>query len=173
MISRRLKLEDIRIVSPCPALWSEMNGTDRIRHCNICGKNVFNISEMSRAEARTLINKEKQFCARIFVRKDGSVMTSDCPVGLRSIHKLMVKRLTAVAALAIGLIGTITVAMDRRLSNAIAEKMIPQSLIDSSVEEMIPHPPTFIMGKVAVRPHVEKIELREFTGSVVSTNSSE
>jgi hypothetical protein len=171
MLSPRLKLEDIRIASPCPALWSEMNGNDRVRNCNICGKNVFNISKMTRAEAKTLINKEKQFCARIFVRKDGSVMTSDCPVGLRSIHKLVVKRLTAIVALVIGLIGTITVAMDQRLSNAIAEKMIPQSLIDASTEQMVPSegPPT--MGKAVFRSDQEEFELRSTTGVVIANRT--
>ena len=37
-------LIDLRIASPCPAEWSKMTGTDRVRHCSECDLKVYNFS---------------------------------------------------------------------------------------------------------------------------------
>src|SRR5688500_9147389 len=65
-------LDNIRIASPCSADWSKMTGDERTRHCGDCKKNVYNLSEMTRDEAETLIlAKEGRLCVRYFQRKDG------------------------------------------------------------------------------------------------------
>jgi hypothetical protein len=75
-------LENIRIASPCRADWNEMTGDDRTRTCATCAKQVFNLSEMTRAEAEAVIaEKHGNLCARYYQRADGTIMLADCTVG--------------------------------------------------------------------------------------------
>ncbi len=73
----------IKIASPCPARWEDMGGDDRVRFCDHCRKNVYNISALTTAEAVSLLESKKgNLCARIYQRVDGTVLTEDCPVGM-------------------------------------------------------------------------------------------
>ena len=73
-------LEQIEIRTPCPMDWDLMDGNDRVRFCDRCKKNVYNIVSMTEAEAVALIdNAGEEICGRIFRRDDGTVVTSDCP----------------------------------------------------------------------------------------------
>ncbi|MCB9853547.1 MAG: hypothetical protein H6819_10660 [Phycisphaerales bacterium] len=84
MIFKLDVLDDIRIAAPCPAAWDDMHGDDRVRHCDQCDKHVYNIAEMTRREAAELISGDQaSLCLRVWRRQDGTVITSDCPVGLR------------------------------------------------------------------------------------------
>jgi hypothetical protein len=75
-------LNNIRIASPCSANWDEMYGDDRKRFCGECKLNVYNLSGMTRDEAEALVmNAEGRLCVRFYRRLDGSILTSDCPVG--------------------------------------------------------------------------------------------
>lgn len=77
-------LDDIRIASPCPAAWADMAGDDRVRHCAQCNLSVFDLSELTATEAVALIEaKEGHLCVRLHRRRDGTVITRDCPVGVR------------------------------------------------------------------------------------------
>lgn len=81
-------LEGVRIASPCSVRWDDMLGDGRVRHCGQCEKNVFNISGMSRADAESLIHERveagEELCLRLYKRSDGTILTDDCPVGLRA-----------------------------------------------------------------------------------------
>ncbi len=80
-------LEDVRIASPCKASWRKMKGDDRVRNCAKCELNVYNISEMSREEAAELIaNTEGRLCIRLWRRRDGTVITKDCPMEFRKLR---------------------------------------------------------------------------------------
>ena len=80
-------LEDVRIASPCKASWRKMKGDDRVRNCAKCSLNVYNISEMTREEAAELIaNTEGRLCIRLWRRRDGTVITKDCPMGFKQIR---------------------------------------------------------------------------------------
>jgi hypothetical protein len=75
-------LENLRTASPCRADWNEMTGDDRVRSCASCAKQVFNLSEMTRAEAEAVIAENNgQLCARYYQRADGTIMLADCTVG--------------------------------------------------------------------------------------------
>jgi hypothetical protein len=77
-------LTDVRVASPCSADWNKMVGDDRVRFCGKCEKKVFNLSAMSAAEAEGLLEEHgASLCARFYRRKDGTVMTTDCAVGVR------------------------------------------------------------------------------------------
>jgi hypothetical protein len=86
-------LDKVRIGTPCSAGWEAMAGDDRVRFCGGCKKNVYNLSAMTRAEAeRLIVEREGPMCVRLYRREDGTVMTSDCPVGLR---RLRIRRAVA------------------------------------------------------------------------------
>jgi len=90
-------LDTMDIASPCTADWNQMVGDDKVRYCGKCEKNVFNLSAMTREEAEiTVLAKNGDLCVRLYQRADGTVLTQDCPVGVRR------KRLRLVGALAIG-----------------------------------------------------------------------
>jgi len=77
-------LENVAIAAPCSASWDAMVGDDRIRFCGQCEKNVYNLSAMPRDEAEALLAaREGKMCVRLYKRADGTVMTSDCPVGVK------------------------------------------------------------------------------------------
>lgn len=83
-MSNMIPLEQIHIASPCHADWNAMRGDDRSRYCGDCRKHVYNLSAMCREEAEALIReREGNLCVRYFQRRDGTILTADCPVGLR------------------------------------------------------------------------------------------
>jgi Carboxypeptidase regulatory-like domain len=101
-------LDRIRIASPCPITWERMTGDDRVRFCDECSLHVYNIAELTRAEADTLIAKsEGRLCARIYRRADGTVITRDCPVGLRAIRRRVARSAAAVFAAFMALAGSV------------------------------------------------------------------
>jgi protocatechuate 3,4-dioxygenase beta subunit len=87
----------LRIATPCPISWEEMTGNRQVRFCDHCRLNVYNISELSRREAEALIvSTEGRLCARLYRRQDGTILTKDCPVGLRTLRMRVSKRAAAV-----------------------------------------------------------------------------
>ncbi|MBK9144770.1 MAG: hypothetical protein IPM23_19935 [Candidatus Melainabacteria bacterium] len=97
-------LDDIRIAAPCHEDWDMMTGDERTRFCQSCSKNVFNISELSKKDAESLIrSKNGDLCIRLYKRADGTVITDDCPVGLRKLRD----RLKLAASLVAGLLAAI------------------------------------------------------------------
>jgi hypothetical protein len=72
-------LDRISVASPCQADWQQMKGDERVRHCTLCQQKVYNLSGMSRREAATLITqREGRLCVRLYLRPDGTLVTSDC-----------------------------------------------------------------------------------------------
>jgi hypothetical protein len=82
------QIDGLRIAAPCPASWQGMAGDDRVRHCTLCSLNVYNFAEMTREEVRELlVRTEGRVCARLYRRADGTVITRDCPTGLRALRR--------------------------------------------------------------------------------------
>src|SRR4029079_7860123 len=91
-------LDNIRIASPCHARWEDMAGDDRSRFCGQCNKHVYNFSAMSAdGSAEVMRAKEVKLCGRLYRRRDGMMVTANCPVG-REKYFTRLKRLGAVAA---------------------------------------------------------------------------
>jgi len=104
-------LKDIRIASPCSADWDKMYGDDRKRFCGDCKLNVYNLSGMSREEAESLIIKaEGRLCVRFYKRRDGSVITQDCPVGWARIKQRTRIIATAAFSLVMALLSGVFIA---------------------------------------------------------------
>ena len=58
-----------------------MQGDDKIRHCDSCNKNVFNLINMSSKEIEETLLAQmvtSQVCVRMYKRSDGTVVTADC-----------------------------------------------------------------------------------------------
>ena len=93
------KLNNVRVAAPCPADWDSMYGNERVRFCEQCQLNVYNLSEMSRAEAEELIGRaEGSLCVRYYRRTDGSILTQNCPVGLRGLKRKLSRIATAIGS---------------------------------------------------------------------------
>lgn len=92
-------VDRMRIATPCPVNWEQMTGDNRVRFCDHCRLNVYNLAELTRTEAETLIaSTEGRLCARMYRRADGTVLTKDCPVGLRALRLRVSKRVAAMFA---------------------------------------------------------------------------
>jgi hypothetical protein len=92
-------LDGVSVASPCNADWDQMMGDERARFCGQCQLNVYNLSALTRAEAELLIGRtEGRLCVRYYRRADGSILTRDCPVGLRAIRRRMSYVVRAVSS---------------------------------------------------------------------------
>jgi len=97
-------LHNVRIASPCSADWEKMIGNEWVRHCSQCNLNVYNLSAMTGLEAQELVRKhEGRLCLRFYHRKDGTILTQNCPVGL----KIVMQRVSRVAGIALSAVMTI------------------------------------------------------------------
>jgi hypothetical protein len=107
-ISKRLardRVNETRIATPCAANWEEMQGDDKVRFCAVCRLNVYNLSAMDVEEAaEVLANREGRLCARFYRRKDGTLITQDCPVGVefRNQRRTVVRTIGVAAGALVG-----------------------------------------------------------------------
>jgi hypothetical protein len=90
----------LQVASPCKQDWNKMVGDDRVRFCAGCKLNVYNVSNLTDDEVRGLVqSREGRVCARFFTRPDGTVLTRDCPTGVRRKRQLFGISLAAAASL--------------------------------------------------------------------------
>jgi hypothetical protein len=95
-------LKNVRVAAPCTANWELMIGNDRSRFCGQCKLNVYNLSGMTRSEAESLIaQSEGRLCVRFYRRADGSILTENCPVGLRALRRRIASVYKAIASAAL------------------------------------------------------------------------
>lgn len=154
-------LDGLTIASPCSVSWDSMKGDERVRACAQCRLNVYNLSEMSKPEAEKLIlEKEGRLCVRFFRRADGTILTKDCPVGLRAARL----KLARLAASALALVAVIAAGVGLRRRAAVCP-VAPALMGDVAVPARVtmgeavspalmgaPPPMTAIMGKVRANP---------------------
>lgn len=75
----RINLNVLEVPNPCPVPWESMEGDDRVRLCRKCVKQVYHLSNMTRAEAEKIITEsEGSLCVQFWRRADGTVVTQDC-----------------------------------------------------------------------------------------------
>jgi hypothetical protein len=105
-MARGPSLDDVQIASPCSERWDRMRGDSAVRHCDSCHMNVYNLSNMTREEALAVLARhEPRMCVRFYRRRDGTVLTRDCPVGvsrLRHAARRSWARLAAAISVVIG-----------------------------------------------------------------------
>lgn len=143
-------LNNVKIASPCSADWKEMYGDERKRFCGDCKLNVYNLSDMTRSEAETLImNSEGRLCVRFYQRADGTVLTNDCPVGWAGVkHRTQVFATAAFSMIVAILTGVFFVSMFSSRGVTVGELRLPFA---SPTPE--PRP---LMGAIAINPNVDR-----------------
>ena len=77
-----------RVASPCSADWTAMRGDDRTRYCDACALRVHDLSAYTADEAEAFLEgatttRNGRICVRLWRRTDGTVLTRDCPEGVR------------------------------------------------------------------------------------------
>ncbi len=93
-------LENLNVASPCSEKWTDMPGDERVRACDKCKQNVYNLSALTRAEAEALIvERNGRMCVRYYQRADGTILLADCTVGKR--NKRVVRAIAAGIAASI------------------------------------------------------------------------
>jgi len=134
-------LQELRVASPCSERWDAMTGDDRMRFCGKCQQHVYDLSEMTSAEAEGFLRaRAGSACVRFFRRADGTVLTADCPEGVRRRRR----RRFAVAGAAVAVLASLAGGVARALTGRAATRPAPQG------ELGVPAPP--VMGAVSVAP---------------------
>lgn len=135
-------LDRISVASPCGESWDDMSGDDRVRFCDRCELNVFNLSGMTRDEAeRTVAGAEGRLCVRYFQRSDGMLLTRDCPVGLAA---RMRRRLRLATAAILGLLTFAWVSCRGSIETE------PESRTPEQTAPEIPRGTKHLLGRIRV-----------------------
>jgi hypothetical protein len=132
-----LQLDDIRIASPCSMKWEDMTGGDRVRHCAACQKNVFNLSALKRSEALDLIRAtEGRLCARFYRRADGTILTSDCPVGLARLARRAKRMALGAVATSLGAVAALLAVLAQAPFGRTCDLPAPPKAIEQTIERV-------------------------------------
>jgi hypothetical protein len=99
-------LQDIYVAAPCKFGWDNMRGDEKVRFCPGCSQNVYNVSEMTEKEAIKFASSDEGLaaCIRLYRRTDGTLITKDCPVGLRELRNIWKRHRQVASAILLTLI---------------------------------------------------------------------
>jgi hypothetical protein len=158
-------LQRVRVASPCKERWDDMTGDEHVRFCGRCEKNVYDLSSLTASQAESLLRERgESMCVRFFRRSDGTILTSDCPVGARK----RFWRRAATAAVATGLAAAgITMAATTCATTDMGkiEPMMGEPAIEVLGQEVAHEPenayPAARMGRPVVLPE----DMQEFLGT--------
>jgi hypothetical protein len=102
---------------------------------------------MSRSEAEDFIARsEGRVCIRYYRRKDGTIITENCPVGLRALRKRLSYVARAIASAVIALMTGVGLSY-------LVGRLRPVTVVG----DMIVQPP---MGKMVVEPLIVDVNLK-------------
>ena len=145
-----------RIALPCDVPWAAMQGDTRVRSCGQCQQPVYNLSSLTTLEASELLRRDPTACIRYYQRPDGTVLTTDCPVGTRKRRRRRLAVLTAT-----GLASVVALASAGAFSRApIAFFTVDQLAAARRVSGPIRVEGTLVHGSVAAIPGGVRFELR-------------
>lgn len=128
-------LDQVKVASPCNASWDEMVGDERVRFCLSCEKNVYNISAMPRAEAEQFLEARAggELCIRYYQRADGTILTSDCPVGVkRKRRKQLALAVAGAGAMAVAVASSFRQTCETRMGEMKALPTQPTPVLGSA-----------------------------------------
>lgn len=141
---RSLPMVSMLIASPCDVPWEKMVGDERVRHCGQCDKNVHNLSAMTTDEAHAFLESVTRAssetgaplpCLNLWQRQDGTVITADCPVGVRR------RRMRSLLAASLG-VGALAVIAATALAVMGASPASPRSFTVTTSPSIQPIAPT-------------------------------
>jgi hypothetical protein len=134
-----------------------MVGDERVRFCGQCSLNVYNLSAMTKDDAERLVSQsEGRLCIRYYRRADGTILTGNCPVGLRALKRRMSRIASASAAAVISFLGGIFAVTGLRERAPIP--VATQGAISIRVNEKLPETNP-VMGTYAAKPVYIKGEM--------------
>jgi hypothetical protein len=140
-------IKGLRIATPCTASWERMEGDERVRHCAVCSLNVYNFAEMTRDEVQALLARtEGRICARLYRRADGTVLTRDCPRGLRELRR----RASRIAAATVAALLSVPAFALCRSSSKKPRLEIYRSEVSLTTERVATTQPAAFTGVVVV-----------------------
>jgi hypothetical protein len=143
-------LHQIRIASPCSASWEEMRGDERARFCEQCRLNVYNLLAMSAAEAAALVRqKEGRLCVRYYARRDGTMLTRDCPVGFGAARRVLLAQVGTIAGVFTLMFGSVPLLSGER-RQAIRNSWLGQMEPFKSFFEWLDPTPLVPMGRICL-----------------------
>ena len=151
-----IPLSQIEIAKPCHESWDNMAGDGAVRFCSQCSRNVYNLSDMTAEQAQALVTKtEGQLCVRFYRRKDGTMMTSDCPVGVRIARQRVAAVRSWAASFAIAaLTGTALFGASRPQATMGAPMAFPAT--DHQAKVLVKHTKAASKSGVVVKKHITK-----------------
>ena len=159
-----IKLNQLRIAAPCKADWKWMLGDDRVRFCGQCNLNVYNLTALTRDEAESLIRRtEGRLCVRFYRRKDGTILTRNCPIGLEALRKKFRGLTRAAVTLLLGFMANLGIVWAWWGLSAAAEPHVMGTIalpangrIRSNPGIVATAPPgDFLMGEIAPQAQPE------------------
>jgi hypothetical protein len=154
-------LGNVRVAAPCSADWEQMIGNERARFCGQCNLNVYNLSSMTKSEAESFIARsEGRVCVRFYRRRDGSIITDNCPVGLRALRRRMSQVARAVASAVLSFLTGLgvyevlsgaSVLEDHWRTNVMGTSMgMPDMAPAPAAPSVEPTMPRLVVGEMAV-----------------------
>ena len=150
-------LNVIDVASPCSADWDAMTGDERVRHCRQCDMNVYNLSEMPEDKALKLVNeREGRLCIQFYRRADGTMITKDCPVGLRAIRKSIRQKVVRIWAKAAALTGAFLVS-------GLFGRSVGAEVVEVKPPDVPPEVIQAIKGQICVTPQVPQVPQIQLT----------
>lgn len=141
--TKHVDVDQLQLASPCSAKWRDMRGDDRARLCLACEKNVYNLEAMTRREIHALIvETEGQFCGRLYKRKDGTVLTADCPLGMRekvglAAHRLSLTVFLAAMAVVLAVLALVPRTKVCTVSSPVTHEPAPKPFVNMPVPSTI------------------------------------
>ncbi len=156
----------IQIASPCRVSWDSMEGDDITRFCGLCHLNVYDLSAMGSKDAEEFLHSRvsnERVCVRFFRRHDGTIITEDCPVGLRKIRRLTAMLNTVVVSVISMLVSMLPARAQTPVNNQSLLAPLPVRF------PMHPQPPDFVKPVVSAYP--EPVEKTSIMGGIGSTGN--
>jgi hypothetical protein len=141
-------LNALRIASPCLMSWEEMEGDERVRFCGACRLHVYDLSAMDAEEAASLISESSDaLCVRLYRRADGTVLTQDCPIGLRAAVRRKTRRMVSSVMATAGVLLSLLHRVPG--SRGVSPPVSPVSAPDAVSPPPRPEPSGYSMGAMA------------------------
>jgi hypothetical protein len=163
-------LDSIDIKSPCSESWNQMQGNEQIRFCSHCAKDVHNLSEMTRKQARKIVAQaDGGICVRYIRRPDGRIQTIK-----NTLHQIT--RQTGIAAGVIGAslaASTLAYAQGEVKTNSNQNAQIVEAVNQKSDEPSAVLSGTITDPNGAVIPFALVTVSSEKTNFYQSTNSNQ
>jgi len=137
-----------------------MHGDDRVRFCSLCQKNVYDLSALDRSAAQALVAEhEGRLCVRFYQRADGTILTADCPIGVRNFTRRLAFWAAGIlaAAFVVCMFGFAAVsgpANRDATKKAIFVRLRQIKPLEPIIEWLDPSPPTQVMGTCPPLPPV-------------------